>query len=237
MSPIEILKMLLNVDAKAARLILAGLGVLAAAAMALSWPMLNATETIKLGAWILGFGVLATLLTRVLRDDLMQRVLGWALVGAFIVYMSALLCATVFPALAANIGISPAPCLVNPLSACGQVINTRNRPAASASATSSPTRVLGPGDKVVVLPTLADRNRALFKVGDLQSLGVDAKIARREASAPVSAETVVHYSNEADKAKAEALAKGLGVSSAVPVKTLKVPAIPGANFQVILGVR
>lgn len=82
MTPIEFLQSLLKINRAAAILIMTGLGVVAAGAVAVSW-MGGGQNVITLAIYILGFGLIATVLTFVVSNPLMKTVLGWMFVVVF----------------------------------------------------------------------------------------------------------------------------------------------------------
>ncbi|KEJ95452.1 hypothetical protein SAMN05444149_102157 [Pseudosulfitobacter pseudonitzschiae] len=82
MTPIEFLQSLLKLNRGGTILIMTGLGVLAAAAIAVSW-MGGGQNVITLALYILGFGVIAAILTFVVSNPLMKTVLGWMFVVVF----------------------------------------------------------------------------------------------------------------------------------------------------------
>ncbi|QDC08456.1 hypothetical protein FHY55_03990 [Oceanicola sp. D3] len=82
MNPIDAFSQTLKINPAAAKLISAGLGVLAAAAILISWG--SNLEDLRLGAiYVLIFASVVTLLAFIARNNRMTTVLSWILVAAF----------------------------------------------------------------------------------------------------------------------------------------------------------
>ncbi|MCR8827672.1 hypothetical protein [Pseudosulfitobacter koreensis] len=79
MTPIEFLQSLLKINRSGTILIMTGLGVVAAGAVAVSW-VGSGQNVITLATYILGFGLIATVLTFVVSNPLMKTVMGWMFV-------------------------------------------------------------------------------------------------------------------------------------------------------------
>mgnify|MGYP003677721014 CR=1 FL=1 len=86
MTPIEFLQSLLKINRAAAILIMTGLGVVAAGAVAVSW-MGGGQNVITLATYVLGLGLIATVLTFVVSNPLMKTVLGWMFIVVFAVIL------------------------------------------------------------------------------------------------------------------------------------------------------
>ncbi|MBS8227164.1 hypothetical protein [Vannielia litorea] len=82
MNPIDAFSQTLKINPNAAKLISAGLGVLAAAAILISWG--SNLDDLRLGAiYVLIFASIVTLLAFIARNNRMTTVLSWILVAAF----------------------------------------------------------------------------------------------------------------------------------------------------------
>ncbi|SIN75478.1 hypothetical protein [Vannielia litorea] len=82
MNPIDALSQTLKINPDAARLVSAGLGVLAAAAILISWG--SDLEDLRLAAtYVLAFACVVTLLAFIARNNRMTMVLSWILVAGF----------------------------------------------------------------------------------------------------------------------------------------------------------
>lgn len=86
MNPIEFLQSLLKINRAAAILIMTGLGVVAAGAVAVSW-MGGGQNVLTLAIYVLGLGLIATVLTFVVSNPLMKTVLGWMFIVVFAVIL------------------------------------------------------------------------------------------------------------------------------------------------------
>lgn len=87
MTPVDSLQMLLKVNRPVAIFILAGLGLLAASAVALSWNA-NHENTLLVACYILGFAFAVTIIVFVCNNHRMRAVLGWTFVGALILFLA-----------------------------------------------------------------------------------------------------------------------------------------------------
>ncbi|MCO6383554.1 hypothetical protein [Oceanicola sp. 502str15] len=82
MNPIDAFSQTLKINPNAARLISAGLGVMAAAAIIISWG--SNLDDLRLGAiYVLAFACVVTLLAFIARNNTMTTVLSWILVAGF----------------------------------------------------------------------------------------------------------------------------------------------------------
>lgn len=77
MTPIEVIRKLIIDNPAAARLILAGVSVFAAAAIVLSFKI-DTDTAVLLGGYILAFSFIVTILARVLDDTMLTKIIGWA---------------------------------------------------------------------------------------------------------------------------------------------------------------
>ncbi len=80
MTPIDFLQSILKLNRAGTILIMTGLGVVAAGAVAVSW-IGGGQNVITLAVYILGFGLVATVLTFVVSNPLMKTVMGWMFVA------------------------------------------------------------------------------------------------------------------------------------------------------------
>lgn len=86
MTPISLIQLLLKVDKPAARFILAGVGVLAGAAIVSAFGM-SYEEAFILAGFVLVYGALAYLMLAVFSDSLMRKVLSWALTVCLVAWL------------------------------------------------------------------------------------------------------------------------------------------------------
>jgi hypothetical protein len=86
MTPSDVLQRLLDINKPAARLIIAGLGLLAAAAIAVTWIGSN-PAAILLAVYVLGFGILVSVTAWLVTNPRMRAVLGWLLTGTFALFL------------------------------------------------------------------------------------------------------------------------------------------------------
>jgi hypothetical protein len=93
MPPGEVIAKLLGVNRRFATFILTGLGVLAAAAIFLSYGV-NIDDALIVAAYILVFAFVVTLLLAVVGDRRMRTVMGWLMVGTFALFIGGLFDAT-----------------------------------------------------------------------------------------------------------------------------------------------
>lgn len=110
MSPIAILERLLSIDRNAARVVFAGLGVLAAAAIAASFKI-GRDVLLDLGALVLGFGAVLGVLAFVLKDGALKATVGWFVVLAGMTYGATVFAAGVIPGLVVP-PLNPVDCIV-----------------------------------------------------------------------------------------------------------------------------
>lgn len=86
MTPSDVLQKLLDINKPAARLIFAGLGLLAAAAIAVTWIGSNPAAML-LAVYLLGFGILVSVTAWLVTNPRMRAVLGWILTAAFALFL------------------------------------------------------------------------------------------------------------------------------------------------------
>lgn len=86
MTPVAVIQKLLEVNPRVAGFILAGLAVLAAASIAVTFIGSN-PNAIYLAAYILGLAFLATLIAFVANDKRMRLVLGWSITVTIIAFL------------------------------------------------------------------------------------------------------------------------------------------------------
>lgn len=90
MTPTDVFQKLLTTNKSVANFILAGLALLAAATIAVSWIGDN-PDALFIAAYVLGFAFLVTMITYIVRNDRMRAVLGWVLTGAIILFLAGLI--------------------------------------------------------------------------------------------------------------------------------------------------
>lgn len=86
MTPADVLQKLLDINKPAARLIIAGLGLLAAAAIAVTWIGGN-PDALLLAVYLLGFGVLVSVTAWLVSNPRMRAVLGWLFTGMLTLFL------------------------------------------------------------------------------------------------------------------------------------------------------
>lgn len=89
MTPVSVLQQLLKVNKPVATLLLGGLGVLAAAAVAVSWIGDN-PNALNLAWYLLGFAFLASIIVYIVSNQRMCAVLGWVLTASFVLFLTGL---------------------------------------------------------------------------------------------------------------------------------------------------
>ncbi len=89
MTPTAVFQKLLNTNKAAATFILAGLALLAAATIAVSWIGQN-PDALFIAAYILGFAFLVTMATYVVRNPQTRAVIGWVLTGLIVLFLAGL---------------------------------------------------------------------------------------------------------------------------------------------------
>ena len=141
-SPVEVLSALLTIDRKLATPILAGLAVLAAAAIFLGFKV-DIQTAVNVGLWILGFGVLLYVVAFIVSDRGLKRILGWFVTCFVMLVMILMLISAVLPG---QTPIPPIYCLVRPFGYCGAVAQSVSR---SLPGVEGPTRpALDAADRV-----------------------------------------------------------------------------------------
>jgi hypothetical protein len=90
MTPTQVFQKLLNTNRAAATFILAGLALLAAATIAVSWIGQN-PDALFIAAYILGFAFLVTMATHVVRNPQTRAVIGWVLTALIVVFLAGLI--------------------------------------------------------------------------------------------------------------------------------------------------
>lgn len=86
MTPTALFQKLFSTNKAAATFIIAGLGLLAAAAIAVSWIGQN-PDALFLAAYILGFAFIVTMATHIVGDPRKRAVIGWVLTGLIVVFL------------------------------------------------------------------------------------------------------------------------------------------------------
>jgi hypothetical protein len=230
---------LLNIDKGMARLLLAATAILALAALGAFFFHLEFRDLPILVVGILIAAFLATIMVKMAGNSMLMHMLTWLLGGLFVFWVSAVVFRAVLPVRAAAAGVPPVHCLVYLLLLkCDDVLNARGdeigQRAAGASAPqgSAPAGPLAAGDKVVVVPSPGRRGMAWFDVVAFQKKGLNTQISTSKSmpTAVGDGRPVLNYGDDAEKAKAEALAKTLGSPSA-PVKVLKTPGLARGTFE------
>jgi hypothetical protein len=85
MTPTAVLQKLLSTNKHIATFILAGLAVLAAATIAVSWIGQN-PDALLIAAYVLGFAFLVSMATHIVRNERTRAVIGWVLTGLIVVF-------------------------------------------------------------------------------------------------------------------------------------------------------
>ncbi|MEL6913736.1 MAG: hypothetical protein AAFP13_04490 [Pseudomonadota bacterium] len=85
MSPIQAFSKLLHVNPVVGNILLAGLAILAAAAIAVSWG--NVANLVPLGITIVALGVAVTIISVIFRNEIMQTVLAWIAIAGVVVVL------------------------------------------------------------------------------------------------------------------------------------------------------
>ena len=86
MTPVAVIQKLLEVNPRVAGFLLAGLGVLAATSIAVTWIGDN-PNALYLAAYLIGLAFVATLIAFIANDRRMRLVLGWSLTATFIAFL------------------------------------------------------------------------------------------------------------------------------------------------------
>lgn len=86
MTPTDVLQKLLTINKPVARLIYAGLGLVAAAAIAVTW-IGNNPNAMYLAFYILGFAFLATIISFMVSNPHIRATLGWLLTIVFTLFL------------------------------------------------------------------------------------------------------------------------------------------------------
>jgi hypothetical protein len=86
MTPTDVLQKLLATNKTASRFILAGLGLIAAAAVAVTWIGDN-PNAILLAAYILGFAFVVSITAFIVSNPRLRSVLGWVFTGIFTLFL------------------------------------------------------------------------------------------------------------------------------------------------------
>ncbi|MEM8591244.1 MAG: hypothetical protein AAGF13_01840 [Pseudomonadota bacterium] len=147
MTPANALSQVLKISPNTARLIYGGLGILAAAALALGWGDME--KLLPVGIIIMILGVIATLLAFVFTQPMMKLVLGWAFVGLTIVFLLLGL-----DAMTRMAGIAPPlPCWKTMLSETREICEARLRTTTTVVAEAPVSDVIRP-------PSAADRSNS-----------------------------------------------------------------------------
>lgn len=88
MLPSDVFAKLLDIDPKTGRILVVGLAVVAAAAIAASWGF--EADVALAGVYILAFAVIALTVAFIVTNPATRRWLGWTMTGCFTVYMAGL---------------------------------------------------------------------------------------------------------------------------------------------------
>jgi hypothetical protein len=125
LSPVEVIKQLLDVNRPAALILLAGLGVLAAASIASSWSVDVPTAGL-IGLYVVALGAVLYVIVSIVNDPLIKRVLGWFTTVFLIVVICTFFISAAVPG---KTSIAPTPCLVRFWDHCikvGDAVAERN---------------------------------------------------------------------------------------------------------------
>lgn len=140
LSPTGALSQLLKTDPQTSKLLVAGLAVIACAAIVASWQIDAATAGL-IGLYIAGLGAVVIIIAGILNDDLLRRILSLALVLIIILVVAAFAVSALFRDLGF---LNPTYCMVRPWERCdlveerivdenrGSIDSTINIPATAA---------------------------------------------------------------------------------------------------------
>jgi len=116
--PLDILRRLEKANKPAFRLLLAGVGVLAAAVLVARWKNTVDVQTIGLiGAYVVGFAALLTVFTVIFQDPSQKKALSWFATIIFIVWSVSVFISALLPG---KTPFAPTPCLVWFWEDCGK---------------------------------------------------------------------------------------------------------------------
>jgi hypothetical protein len=240
MSPVQVIEKLLVINPSAARIILAGIAIFAAAAIVLSFNVDTNTALI-IGGYVLVFGVVVTLLSNIGSDALLMKILGRGIVVLLLALMTAFSYAAVVndPS-----PIKSTPCLVRFWAACRAVEDEL------AQRTEAEIRVKDLPENSVA--TSVDRSKfsvfiqfAGYRREDvvaaakaLQDAGWKIPDASRGGERVGSAASLaeVRYRTDAQKKAATLLAAEISKTGIKPgVKAVQVPGVTANVLEVWIG--
>ncbi len=228
MSPADTLTSLVKLDPGSARLVYAGLGLLAAATLVLGWQSSgnSISELLPLAGWIAGLGVLLTVLSYIIKAPMMRATLCWMVI-AMIGFTQIYVVSAMFPnsPLQRITGrVAPLTCVLRgqfDVNLCLNELAPITGPSAfNASDRSEPDTQIwltqsatAPAGTTVYLqfadPVSRDQSAAIGTVLFTQGWGIQGKDLSGEQVKQVPDGNEVRYFNASDEAAARALAIAL----------------------------
>jgi hypothetical protein len=249
MNPAVVIEKLLSVEPGAARLILVGLAVLAAAAIATAWSVDRAGVG-DLAILIIGFGVIVSVLAFVLTDGAMKAVVGWVVVVSGLVYGAAVFAAGVVPSLVVP-PLNPVQCVVRfwlPCNAVGGAADvaaaenaTRLAPVPAVAPVPAPAGpAVTPANYAVTVQFAGQlvRDDVRTMMQTLRGAGwrVQGVEGGGQRTSTAAGYNEVRYGDEADLPAATELARQVQAANLVTrqVRPVRVPSIPRGRLEVYI---
>jgi hypothetical protein len=236
MSPADTLTRLIKLDPGSARVVYAGLGLLAAATLVLGWQSSgnSIAELLPLAGWITGLGVLLTMLSYIVKAPMMRATLCWMVI-AMIGFTQIYVVSAMFPK-------SPLQVLTGPVAPLTCVLRlqfdvnlcldefapiTPGPSAFNMQVTGADTQVwlaqssTAPAGTTVYLqfadPVSRDQSAVIGTTLFAQGWGMQGKDQGGEQVSQVPDGNEVRYFNASDEASARALATALEPLTGTPV--------------------
>lgn len=242
LNPADVIQLLLTVNRPQAKVILAGMGVIAASAIVAAW-RIDLTTARIVATYILGFAAALYVLTFILTDPSLKRVLGWFTILTVMAAVTALLVSSIAPQLGARIGLAPSYCMVQFWTNCEETIKeiVERNPPAEVALPKPPEQSVRPSDYSVSVrfAGIISRDAVIAVAERLKQDGwrvIEPRSGGGDRTEDAYGRNEVVYTMAADQAAALAVARRFQeariVAEAISVR--QDMSVPGNSLQVWL---
>jgi hypothetical protein len=237
MDPVGSIQELLKVDKRSAKVLLAGIGVVAATAITSAW-VEDVQTALLTGTAIVIAGAFLKFVAAIDPDPLLKRVIAWLVTIVFFVVLIAGVLKTIFPSIPA---VAPLSCLVRPWQTCDAVqdaVADRNAPTASVVrgglTTAAVADPASKASKVFIKFAGYQRESIIDLASALVSSGWDVNNSARggERTEAAYRKAVVTYRTAGDATAAEDLARAIEATGLkADIQTSMDPQVPEETLQ------